>query len=165
MKYVTTIGEESYEVEINGEDELFVDGQRMLIDFRSVAGQSVYSLIVNGKSYEALVQPAEEGLEVLLQGHLFQVSVEDERQRRLRQSSGSTSPLRGEFHFKAPMPGLIVKVRVREGQEIKKGDRLIVLESMKMQNELSSPSDGTVRNLRIKPGDNVDQNQVLLTIS
>ncbi|MEE9507707.1 MAG: biotin/lipoyl-containing protein [Anaerolineales bacterium] len=165
MKYVTTIGEESYEVEINGEDELFVDGQRMLIDFRSVAGQSVYSLIVNGKSYEALVQPAEEGLEVLLQGHLFQVSVEDERQRRLRQSSGSTATLRGEFHFKAPMPGLIVKVRVREGQEIKKGDRLIVLESMKMQNELSSPSDGTVRNLRIKPGDNVDQNQVLLTLS
>jgi biotin carboxyl carrier protein len=165
MKYVTTIGEESYEVEINGEDELFVDGQRMLIDFRSVAGQSVYSLIVNGKSYEALVQPAEEGLEVLLQGHLFQVSVEDERQRRLRQSSGSTTTLRGEFHFKAPMPGLIVKVRVREGQEIKKGDRLIVLESMKMQNELSSPSDGTVRNLRIKPGDNVDQNQVLLTLS
>lgn len=165
MKYVTTIGEECYEVEIKGEDELFVDGQRMFIDFRSVAGQSVYSLIVNGKSYEALVQPAEEGLEVLLRGHLFQACVEDERQRRLRQSSGSTTVLRGEFHFKAPMPGLIIKVRVREGQEVKEGDRLIVLESMKMQNELASPSDGTVRNLRIKPGDNVEQNQVLLTLS
>jgi biotin carboxyl carrier protein len=165
MKYVTTIGEESYELEINGEDEFFVDGQRMHIDFRSVAGQSVYSLLVNGRSYEALVQPAEEGLEVLLHGQLYQVSIEDERQRRLRQSTGSSATHRGEFHYKAPMPGLIITVRVREGQEVKKGERMIVLESMKMQNELSSPSDGTVRNIRIKPGDNVDQNQVLLTIS
>lgn len=165
MKYVATIGDNDFEVEINGEDELFVDGERMYIDFRSVAGQSVYSLIVNGKSYEALVQAAEDGLEVLLQGQLYQVTVEDERQRRLRQTSGSSAELRGELHFKAPMPGLIVTVRVREGQEVKKGDRMIVLESMKMQNELSSPSDGIVRNIRIKSGDNVEQNQVLLTIS
>lgn len=165
MKYVTTIGEESFEIEINGENELFVDGQRMFIDFRSIGGQSIYSLIVDGKSYEALVQPAEAGLEVLLHGQLFQVIIEDERQRRLRQSTGSSAILQGEFHYKAPMPGLIITVRVREGQEVKKGDRMIVLESMKMQNELSSPSDGTVRNIRIKPGDNVDQNQVLLTIS
>jgi biotin carboxyl carrier protein len=164
MKYVTSTGDESFEIEINGENDLLVNGQRMLIDFRSVVGQSVYSLIVNGKSYEALVQPTEEGLEVLLHGQLFQVSIEDERQRRLRQSTGSTTVRRGEFHLKAPMPGLIVTVHVREGQEIKTGDRMIVLESMKMQNEISSPTDGTVRTLRIKPGDNVDQNQVLLTL-
>ena len=164
MKYVTSTGDESFEIEINGENDLLVNGQRMVIDFRSVVGQSVYSLIVNGRSYEALVQPTEEGLEVLLHGQLFQVSIEDERQRRLRQSTGSVTVRRGEFHLKAPMPGLIVTVHVRDGQEVKKGDRMIVLESMKMQNEISSPTDGTVRTLRIKPGDNVDQNQVLLTL-
>ncbi len=164
MKYVTSTGDESFEIEINGENDLLVNGQRMVIDFRSVVGQSVYSLIVNGRSYEALVQPTEEGLEVLLHGQLFQVSIEDERQRRLRQSTGSVTVRRGEFHLKAPMPGLIVTVHVREGQEVKKGDRMIVLESMKMQNEISSPTDGTVRTLRIKPGDSVDQNQVLLTL-
>ena len=165
MKYVSTIGDNHFEIEINGEDEIFVDGERTFIDFRSVAGQSVYSLIVNGKSYEALVQPAEDGLEVLLQGQLYQITIEDERQRRLRQTTGSSAELRGELHYKSPMPGLIVTVRVREGQEVKRGDRMIVLESMKMQNELSSPSDGIVRNIRIQSGDNVDQNQVLLTIS
>lgn len=164
MKYVTSTGDESFEIEINGENDLLVNGQRMVIDFRSVVGQSVYSLIVNGRSYEALVQPTEEGLEVLLHGQLFQVSIEDERQRRLRQSTGSVTVRRGEFHLKAPMPGLIVTVHVRDGQEVKKGDRMIVLESMKMQNEISSPTDGTVRTLRIKPGDSVDQNQVLLTL-
>lgn len=164
MKYVTSTGDVSFEIEINGENDLLVNGQRMFIDFRSVVGQSVYSLIVNGKSYEALVQPTEEGLEVLLHGQLFQVSIEDERQRRLRQSTGTQAVRRGEFHLKAPMPGLIITVQVREGQEVKKGDRMIVLESMKMQNEISSPTDGTVRSLRIKPGDNVDQNQVLLTL-
>jgi biotin carboxyl carrier protein len=165
MKYISTIGEEKFEVEINEENELLIDGERMFIDFRSVGGQAVYSLIINGRSYEALVQPAEEGLEVLLQGQLYQVSVEDERQRRLRQRTGTSAVFRGEFHFKAPMPGLIVTVRVREGQTVKKGDSMIVLESMKMQNELASPSDGTVRNIRVQSGDNVDQNQVLLTIS
>jgi biotin carboxyl carrier protein len=164
MKYVTSTGDESFEIEINGENDLLVNGQRMFIDFRSVVGQSVYSLIVDGKSYEALVQPTEEGLEVLLHGQLFQVSIEDERQRRLRQSTGPATVRRGEFHIKAPMPGLIVTVHVREGQEVKTGDRMIVLESMKMQNEISSPTDGTVRTLRIKPGDNVDQNQVLFTL-
>lgn len=164
MKYVTSTGDESFEIEINGENDLLVNGQRMFIDFRSVVGQSVYSLIVNGKSYEALVQTTEEGLEVLLHGQLFQVSIEDERQRLLRQSTDSAVVRHGEFHLKAPMPGLIVTVHVREGQEVKTGDRMIVLESMKMQNEISSPTDGTVRSLRIKPGDNVDQNQVLLTL-
>jgi len=165
MKYIAVIGETEYEIEINGEDEIIVDGESYSIDFRSVAGQPVYSLLIDGHSYEALVQSSEDGLEVLLQGQFYQLSVEDERQRRLRQSSGSNVTQRGEYHMKSPMPGLIISVRVREGQEVKKGERLIVLESMKMQNELKAPRDGVIRSLRIKNGDNVEHNQVLLTVS
>jgi biotin carboxyl carrier protein len=129
-----------------------------------VGGQPVYSLLVNGRSYEALVQPGEGGMDVLLQGRHFIVKVEDERQQRLRQSSGAVASRGGEFHLKSPMPGLIIAVSVREGQQVSEGERLIVLESMKMQNELKSPREGFIRSLRIKPGDNVEQNQVLLTV-
>lgn len=164
MKYIADLGDHEYEIEINGEDEIIIDGEASEIDFRSVAGQQVYSLLINGRSYEALVRPSNEGLEVLLQGQFFIVSVDDERELRLKQTSGPTVSEGGEFHLKSPMPGLIISVRVREGQQVTRGDRLIVLESMKMQNELKSPRDGTIRSLRIKAGDNVEQNQVLLTV-
>ena len=165
MKYIAFIDETEFEIEINGEDEIIVDGESYAIDFRSIAGQAVYSLLIDGRSYEALVQPSDDDLEVLLHGSYFLTKVEDERQRRLRQTSGASETHRGEYHMKSPMPGLIIAVRIREGQEVKKGERLIVLESMKMQNELKAPRDGVIRSLRIKVGDNVEQNQVLLTVS
>ena len=63
------------------------------------------------------------------------------------------------------MPGLIVAVPVSEGQAVRKGDILVILESMKMQNELKSPREATIGRVRVKAGDNVDQNQVLLTLT
>ncbi len=164
MKYIATVEGKTYEIEINADDEIIVDGQRMPVDFRSVFGQPVYSLILNGHSYEAHVQRTEAGLHVLLQGRLHVVGVEDERQRRLRESSGGPVAQTGELHLKAPMPGLVVAVPVIEGQAVSKGQDLVILESMKMQNELKSPRDGTVGRVRVGPGDSVEQNQILLTL-
>ena len=62
------------------------------------------------------------------------------------------------------MPGLIVAIMVEEGQEVEKGDVLVILESMKMQNELKSVRDGVVARLRVHPGDNVEQRQLLLSV-
>jgi biotin carboxyl carrier protein len=63
---------------------------------------------------------------------------------------------------KAPMPGMVLKVFVTEGMEIKKGDNLFVLEAMKMENIIKSPADVTVKTIKIKPGDKVEKGQVLL---
>jgi len=63
------------------------------------------------------------------------------------------------------MPGLIVAVPVEEGQQVDKGDNLVILESMKMQNEIKAPREGKVTGVRVNPGDNVDQNQVLVVIN
>ena len=165
MKYIATIEDQSFEFEINGEDEIIADGDRVEIDFRSIAGQSVYSMLVNGRSFEALVQLEDDELQVLLRGRLYVVTVEDERQLRLRETSSSQTLQQGDFHLKSPMPGLIVSIHVEEGQEVSDGDPLVVLESMKMQNELKAPRQGTVRSIRVSAGENVDQNQVLLTIT
>jgi biotin carboxyl carrier protein len=70
----------------------------------------------------------------------------------------------GEYHLKAPMPGLIVAVPVNEGQKVEKGEVLVVLESMKMQNELRAPRDGSITRIRIKNGDSVEQKQTLLSV-
>ena len=70
----------------------------------------------------------------------------------------------GEFHLRAPMPGLVVTILVQEGQPIQKGQVLLILESMKMQNELKAPRDGTVGRIRVKPGETVEQKQTLLSV-
>ena len=165
MKYFATIDDKQYEIEINDEDRITVDGQLVELDFKSMSeGQPIYSLILNGKSYEAIIELTDDGWQVMLRGQMYMVDVEDERQRRLRMATGGASTQSGELKLKAPMPGLIVDIPVEPGQVIDKGDNLIILESMKMQNELKSPREGKVARINVKPGDSVNQNQVLLIL-
>jgi biotin carboxyl carrier protein len=164
MNYVTTIAGREYSVEIVDEDHIIVDGTVYQVDFDTVSDQPVFSLLLNGQSYESYVYSGDEGWEVLLHGSLYLAKVEDERERRLRASSGSRVAAREEFHLRAPMPGLVVTVPVVEGEKVEKGDVLLILESMKMQNELRSPRSGKVSRVRVKPGDSVEQRQTLLSV-
>ncbi|HZD58017.1 MAG TPA: biotin/lipoyl-containing protein [Anaerolineales bacterium] len=164
MKYVTTVDDQEYIIEIVDDQHVVVDGVAYEVDFESVSGQPVHSLLVNDRSYEAYVYPSDEGWQVLLRGTLYQLHVEDERERRLRASLGAGLAEYGEFHLKSPMPGMIVAVSAEEGQKVSKGDVLVILESMKMQNELKSPRAGTISRVRVRPGDNVEQRETLLSI-
>ena len=164
MKYVATIGDREYIIEIVDERHVVVDGVNYEVDFESLSGQPVHSLLVNDRSFEAHVYPSDEGWQVLLRGNLYELQVEDERERRLRASMGGGPIAAGEYHLKSPMPGLVVALPVEEGHQIKKGDVLVILESMKMQNELKSPRDGTVARVRVKPGDSVEQKETLLSV-
>jgi biotin carboxyl carrier protein len=164
MKYITTVDDKDYLVEIIDEKHISVNGKTYQVDFESVSGQPVYSLIVDGKSHESYVQQGEDNWQVLLRGRLYPVIVEDEREKRLRAAAGAGVAESGEFHLKAPMPGLIVTIPVAEGQEVKKGQVLLILESMKMQNELKAPRAGTIGRIRVKSGESVEQKQTLLSI-
>jgi biotin carboxyl carrier protein len=165
MKYLATIGDRTFEIEINAEGQILADGQLLAVDFHSVADQPVYSLLLDGESFEANVSSADQNIEVLLRGHLFVVTVEDERQRRLRESTSAGPVQEGEYSLKAPMPGLVVAIPVEEGQAVELGQNLVILESMKMQNELKAPRAGTVGRIRVGTGDNVEQNQILLSLT
>ena len=164
MKYITTVGDKEYLVEIVDEKHININGKIYEVDFESVSGQPVYSLIVDGKSHESYVQQGDDNWQVLLRGRLYPVTVEDEREKRLRAAAGSGVAESGEFLLKAPMPGLVVAILVEEGQEIKKGQVILILESMKMQNELKSPRDGTMGRIRVKAGESVEQKQTLLSV-
>lgn len=165
MKYIATVEGREYAVEIVDEKHIRI-GERVLeVDFETVSGQPVFSLIVDGKSYESFVYPGEDGdWQVLLLGRQFSVEVEDEREKRLRVAGGGAVAEGAEVQMKAPMPGLVVSVNVEEGQVVEKGQVLIVLESMKMQNELKSPRSGAVGRIKVKPGETVEQRQTLLSV-
>jgi biotin carboxyl carrier protein len=164
MKYITTIEDKQFTVEIIDEKHVSVDGKVYEIDFESVSGQPVYSLIVDGRSHESYIYQGEENWQVLLRGRLYPVTVEDEREMRLRAAAGGRVAETGEFHLRSPMPGLVVAVPVTEGQEVKKGEVILILESMKMQNELKAPRDGTIGRIRVRPGESVEQKQTLLSV-
>ena len=164
MKYISTINDNEYPIEVIDERHISSMAGVLTVDFNSVSGQPVYSLLVDGKSFEGFVYPGEEKWEVLLMGQQFQVMVEDEREKRLKAAAGSAVSEAGEYHLKAPMPGMVVSIPVEEGQEIEKGQVVLILESMKMQNELKSPRAGTVGRIRVKPGESVEQRQTLLSV-
>ena len=164
MKYISTINDTEYLIEIIDERHITVNGRQISVDFNSVSGQPVYSLLVDGKSFEGFVYPGEEAWEVLLMGQQYPVTVEDEREKRLRAAAGSSVSEAGEYHLKSPMPGMVVTIPVEEGQEIEQGQVVLILESMKMQNELKSPRAGTVGRIRVKPGESVEQRQTLLSV-
>lgn len=164
MKYISTIEGREYAIEILDERHIRVGDRLLEVDFETVSGQPVFSLIVDGKSYESFVYQGDDSWQVLLHGRLFPVFVEDEREKRLRVAAGSAVAEGAEYHLKAPMPGLIVSINVEEGQTIEKGQVLVILESMKMQNELKSPRAGTIIRIRVKPGETVEQKQTLLTV-
>jgi len=165
MKYIATVEGKEILVEVLDDKHVSVNGRVYQVDFESVVGQPVYSLIVDGKSHEGYVRPGDDDAwQVLLHGRLYPVSIVDEREKRLRAAAGGDVAETGEFHLKAPMPGLVVAIPVTEGQAVKKGQVLIVLESMKMQNELKAPRDGVIHRIKVKAGESVEQKQSLLSV-
>jgi biotin carboxyl carrier protein len=164
MKYITTVDGKEFQIEVVDEKHVRVGDRLLEVDFESVNGQPVFSVILDGKSYESFISESDEGWQVLMRGKQYQITVEDEREKRLRAAAGGGVAEGGEFNLKAPMPGLVVAIPVAEGQEIKKGQVLIILESMKMQNELKSPKDGIVERIRVKAGESVEQKQALLSV-
>ena len=165
MKYLATVNETIFEVDINEDSHVTVDGQRYEIDFRAVGNGPLYSLLIDGNSYEGHIEGTDEGWQVLHKGDLYMVEIEDERSQKLMSLGGAGVVTKGDYYLKAPMPGLVVSVPVKEGQEIGQGDILIVLESMKMQNELKSPHDGVVLRIQVNPEDTIQQDEVMLVLS
>ena len=165
MKYLATVDEHEYEIEILSDGLISIDGNTHEVDFQNLGEELVYSLLLDGRSFEALVSPIDDAWQVLLKGTQYTIYVEDERDRRLRAAAGSGVAEHREFHLKAPMPGLIVDIPVSDGQTIEKGEVLLILESMKMQNELRAPRAGVVSRIRDNIGDSVDQRDILLIVN
>ncbi|MDK1028333.1 MAG: biotin/lipoyl-containing protein [Anaerolineae bacterium] len=164
MKYISTVNDTEYLIEIIDDSHISINGRVLSVDFKPVIGQPVFSLLVDGKSYEGFVYPGEEEWEVLLMGRQYPVIVEDEREKRLKAAAGSSIHDNGEYFLKSPMPGMVITVPVEEGQQIESGQVLLILESMKMQNELKSPREGIISRIRVAPGETVEQRQILLCI-
>lgn len=164
MKYITNVNGREYIIEIDQENEITVDGQKHNIDFQQLADEGSLSLLIDHRSLEAIVDERDDAWEVLLHGELYTVKVQDERSYRLAQARGQLQEDTETVIIRSPMPGLILDVLAEEGRQVKKGEKVVILESMKMENELRASRDGVVTRVHIEKGASVEKNQDLVTI-
>lgn len=165
MKYITTVDGTEYLVELLPDRRVSVNGQEYSVNFVEVEGHLIFTLLVDGRSFEAHVSEDEDIFKVLIQGTLYSAEVIDEREKRLREAGGELASPNGDFVLEAPMPGLVVKLPVKVGDAVQTGDVLLILESMKMQNELKSPQAGTVSEVFVEEGASVEKRDPLLVIA
>lgn len=164
MKYITTINNEEYIIELNDDSTVKVNDQEYQLDFRQLGNGGLVSMLLNNRSYEGAVDQGDEGWSVLLRGEVYVASVQDERAYRLAKARGELAADTGEVQIKAPMPGVVVKVPVSVGDTVAQGQTVVILESMKMENELKATRDAVVLEIKVEVGAAVDKNQSLVVI-
>jgi biotin carboxyl carrier protein len=163
MKYYTRVDNTEYEVEINGES-ISLNGEPVNVDLMRSGAAELYSVLFGGRSYEMLVNADRFNYTINVRGVQFQVQVEDERARRMNRARRLPTLPDGELAITAPIPGLVVRVLVAEGDAIEEGQPVVLLEAMKMENELRAMRGGIVKSVLVSAGQRVDQNAPLLVL-
>lgn len=156
-------GRFDYKVEKTNE-ELLINDAPIVADIRQL-NRSTYHLINNLQSYNAEVisfDSANKIAEIKVNGTVYTITAKDQYDILLEQLGLNNLNSAKVSEIKAPMPGLVLKLFVQEGGEVKKGDNLFILEAMKMENIIKSPADVTVKTVKMKAGDKVEKGQVLL---
>lgn len=127
-----------------------------------------FSILLDGKSYIALVEETDKAskqMTLRINGHKYQVSIEEPIDQLLKKMGLNNSATKKAEVIKAPMPGLVLKIMVAEGQEVKKGDPVLILEAMKMENVFKAPADATVKSIKAEAGKAVEKGQVLIELA
>lgn len=164
MKFWVTMQGRDAEVECDARDgKVFVEveGRRLEADFVRLPDGEVYSLLVDGQSHEVRVSHHGDGLDVTANGQTIPVEVRNPLEKLLLQQAGGRAKARGET-IAAPMPGVVVSIKVKVGDVVQPGQPVCVVEAMKMQNELTAQTGGLVTEILATERAAVAQGQALV---
>lgn len=164
MKYFVTVGDRVVEVDLTGHTPV-VDGTPVQANLAALPGTQVRSLEVDGRSHtlSARADSRRGRWHIALGRERFTVDAVDERTRAIREMTGGADA-ETEKVVVAPMPGLVLKVEVEVGQAVKAGQGVIIVEAMKMENELKAPADGVVAKILVQERQTVDKGATLLVL-
>jgi biotin carboxyl carrier protein len=187
MRYIARLGERQFTVALpddGQEQHVSLDGHELDVAWNAIgetlsalsatgAGAAHYGLIAGTRSHDVYVRPiggdeeqeaaGAQSFEVSLDGRTFVVTLQDERTRALASLAGE-GHISGDVTIRAPMPGLVSNVLAMEGAEVQRGQTIIVLEAMKMENDLTTPRPGVVKSVRVVKGQTVNQGDVLAVV-
>lgn len=145
-------------------DHFKINGRPEKADIQQI-DHITYHVIHNHKSFKVDIlsfDKLDKTLRIKVNKHIYQVEMQDEQDLLLEEMgiAGTTEP--GLMELRAPMPGLIVEIRAQTGQQVRKGDALLVLKAMKMENVLKSPQDGKISSICVEEGDKIEKDALLL---
>ncbi|MDO7875337.1 biotin/lipoyl-containing protein [Hymenobacter sp. ASUV-10] len=164
MLHISTGTAPAWEVDYQNTANVSLNGQPLNWDITALGGGR-YHVLLDGRSYGAEVVSADyatKNIVLKINGQRVELSAKDRFDLLLERLGMSNAAAAKVNELKAPMPGLIVDIRVQPGQAVQKGDPLLVLEAMKMENILKAPADGTVGGIKVNLRDNVQKGQVLV---
>ena len=162
VRYHVTVGDATFEVEIDAEG-VCVDGDRIEVCGPELVSLNLYSFLVGGASHTVLAERDGSGVWALqLRGRRYRADVVDERTKAMRDVKSAGWAARGPAPVRAPMPGLIVKVQVEEGESVEAGGGLAVVEAMKMENSLTATAGGRVGTIHVVAGQTVEKDEILM---
>lgn len=165
MIYHVTVGERTFSVEF-GPDGVSVDGRSVNTDFGRIEGGPIRSLLVDGASHQlAARRVGKETWDLHMRGRRIRADVIDERTRVIREMTGSSAAPVGPRPIVAPMPGMVVRIEVAEGDTVRTGQGLVIVEAMKMENELKAEADGVVTRVHVAEGQAVEKDQLLIDLA
>lgn len=162
MKYFVRAGGRDIAVEVDGE-RVTVEGRTLVARAEPIPGTPLRQVTIEGRTALLAAWAAGRGNWTLgARGETWDLEVLDERTRHIRQLTGEGDRPRGPSVLRAPMPGLVLRLAVTVGSRVAPGDPLLVLEAMKMENELRATAPGVVAAVRVAGGAAVEKGQVLV---
>jgi pyruvate carboxylase subunit B len=165
VKYIVTVNGARQTVEREG-DQVTIDARSAAASLEQVGDTPVRLVTIGSEVHRVIVrQRAGKGTyQLWLDGHVYDVEALDERARAIRDLSAATAGPTGPAPLVAPMPGLIVRIAVAEGDVVRAGQGLIVMEAMKMENELRAAGNGAVKRIVVTPGTAVEKGALLIEL-
>ena len=163
MRYYVTVGGQVLEADADG-DTARVAGAHEVVRRLGTGDGPALALSVGHRPLRVhALRRGDSAWEIHCRGRSFQVEVADERSRRMREPRGSGgAAAAGPGPLRAPMPGLVLRVDVEEGQEVAEGQGLVIVEAMKMENELRAQAAGRIRRVLVRAGQSVGRGDVLI---
>jgi biotin carboxyl carrier protein len=164
MIYEVTVGETTYRIDLQREGagwKCKLDGRELPLDVIS-AQNGTLSILLGGKSYEVKQEITGTETNIVVGQERFSAVVRDPRSLRSRRSGGAAE--QGIKKITAPMPGKIVRLLAKEGSSVQAGQSVIVIEAMKMQNELKAPKNGILKKINVSEGAAVEAGQALAEV-
>lgn len=162
MLYHVTIGGRAFRVQLEGGRVLLDDEELGSVELVTLPGTHMRHLLVDGVSTAVVAERGTEGWALHVNGWPLQATVVDERTRAIRAMTGRGNAPQGPKPVRAPMPGMIVRVEVAEGDSVRAGQGIAVMEAMKMENELKAEAPGIVSKILVTAGQAVEKGAVLV---
>lgn len=163
MKYIVDVNGERLEVDLDA-DGVQVNGVRVTAHLADVEGTPIQVVTIGGESHRVAVRRGDGRgcYAIWMDGYRYEVEALDERMRTIRELTAAAAAADGPRPLVAPMPGLVVRVTVAEGDTVEAGQGVVVMEAMKMENELRAVAAGTVKTVHIQPGMAVEKGALLV---